>query len=264
MTQYDAYAALYDRSGQIRFSLMMDLYLQDLLRHHPVVGRQALDLGCGTGTLALLLAERGWRVTGIDRAPAMLREARRKAARVPAADVRFLEGDLRDFTLDSRVDLVTSCYDTLNYLLHEDDLRRCCAAVARVLAPGGLFCFDLASDYFLRHYWNGVEIHEFSDFSLIMQSRYDDASSFSTLVLTGFERVAAERYRRFREVHIERAYEETTVRSILAGSGLRVEAVYDCFTTQPPRPHSLRLMYVARLDGQAVMGDGSPVLSDQG
>ena len=178
--------------------------------------------------------------------------------------MRFVEGDLRDFTLDSRVDLVTSCYDTLNYLLHEDELRRCCASVARALAPGGLFCFDLATDHFLRHYWNGVEVQEGSDFSLIMQSHYDDASGFSTLVLTGFERVAEDRYRRFREVHIERAYDESTVRAILADNGFRVEAVYDCFTNQPPRHHSLRLMYVARLDESPAKDERQSAGGDQG
>jgi SAM-dependent methyltransferase len=246
MTHYDSYAALYDRSGQIRFSLLMDVYLQDLLQLHPIAGQRALDLGCGTGTLALMLGERGWQVIGLDRSAAMLREAQRKAARVPDADVHFSEGDLRRFAIDSPVDLVTCCYDTLNYLLDEDDLRRCCESVARALAPGGLFCFDLATDHFLRHYWNGVEVQEGSDFSLLMQSHYDDSSGFSTLVLTGFERIADDRYRRFREVHIERAYDESTVRAILAASGFHVEAVYDCFTTQPPSERSLRVMYVAR------------------
>lgn len=56
-----------------------------------------LDVGCGTGFLSLLLAERGHRITGVDVAPAMLAEARSKAA-AQGLDVHFIEADVE--TLD--------------------------------------------------------------------------------------------------------------------------------------------------------------------
>lgn len=245
--QYHEYAAIYDRSGQLQFSIMMELYLRDVLRAHPVAGRTMLDLACGTGTLALMLAERGWQVIGLDAAAAMLAEAERKAAAVSdPINIRFQQGDMRDFELAAPVDLVTCCYDTLNYLLDRDDLARCFAAVDRALLPGGLFCFDLATDYFLRHYWNGTEVDDFDDFTQIMQSSYDETTGRSTLVLTGFIKTSAERYRRFREVHVERAYEAEIVGQLLNAAGLQLEAIYDCFTLQPPNDRSLRIMYVAR------------------
>jgi SAM-dependent methyltransferase len=246
--QYDEYAAIYDRSGQSSFSLLMDLYLRDLLRQHPVAGRTMVDLACGTGTLALMLAERGWQVLGIDRSVAMLDEAERKAAAHDdeELDLQFQQGDMRDFGIAQPVDLVTCCYDTLNYLTDAADLRRCFGSVARALLPGGLFCFDLATDYFLQHYWQGVELEEFDAGTQVMQSHYDPESGFSTLVLTGFVEVAPGGYRRFREVHVERGYEQSFVRGCLAEAGFVVEAVYDCFTTQPPNERSLREMYVAR------------------
>jgi SAM-dependent methyltransferase len=245
--QYDQYAAIYDRSGQLTFSVLMDSYLRDLLRVHPVAGRTALDLACGTGTLALMLVERGWRVVGIDQSAAMLAEAERKTAALPASvDVRFMQGDMREIVLDEPVDLVTCCYDTINYLTLESDLLRCFQAVAHALVPGGLFCFDLATDYFLEHHWQGVELEEFAGGVQVMQSHYDHATGNSTLVLTGFAEVAPGRYRRFREVHVERGYPETTVRAHLVAAGLLVEAAYDCFTLQSPNDRSLRVMYIAR------------------
>lgn len=244
--QYNHYAPLYDRSGQMRFGVLMDLYLRDLLRIHVAPGATMLDLACGTGTLALLMAERGWHVTGLDRSPAMLREAERKLTEAGDLPVRFVEGDMRDFAVDAPVDLVTCCYDTLNYLTEKPDLERCFAAVARALQPNGLFCFDLATDYFLRHHWNGTEIEEFDDWTQIMRSSYDAATGLSTLHLTGFVKERNGLYRRFTETHIERAYDEQTVRELLHAAGFAVEAVYDCFTTQPPNDRSLRVMYVAR------------------
>jgi SAM-dependent methyltransferase len=244
--QYNEYAATYDRSGQLRFSVLMDLYLRDLLRLHPVVGERMLDLACGTGTLALLMAERGWDVLGIDTSLAMLAAAKRKSMQAGCERVRFQQADMRDVVVDTPVDLVTCCYDTLNYLLDQNDLARCFESVTQALAPGGLFCFDLATDYFLRHHWNGVDFEQFDDFAQVMQSHYDEDTGYSTLVLTGFVEQAPGLFTRFREVHIERAYPDATVRLLLAGTGLVVEGVYDCFTMELPNERSLRLMYVAR------------------
>ena len=248
--QYNSYAATYDRTGQIQFSVLMNMYLRDLLRAHPVAGTRLLELACGTGTLALMMAERGWQVLGLDRSTAMLEQARAKQAAVPEPlALEFAEGDMRDFAVAAPVDLVTCCFDTLNYLLTEDQLLRCFGAVARALAPGGCFMFDVATDFFLRHYWQGVEFEEWAGVSQAMQSHYDAATGYSTLVLTGFVSTSRGRFRRFREVHIERAYPDATIQRLLRAAGLVVEAVYDCFTTEPPNERSLRLMYVARRPG---------------
>ena len=163
-----------------------------------------LDLACGTGTLALMQAEAGWEVTGLDASPAMLREARRKQA---AAGVRahFVQGDMRDFVLAQPVDLVTCFYDSVNYLLHEDEFLACLQAVSRALRPGALCCFDLATGFFLRHYWQGVDVVEAEDYRLVMESSFDASTGHSTLVLSGVlggERTGA---RRFREIHVERS-----------------------------------------------------------
>jgi SAM-dependent methyltransferase len=254
---YADYARIYDRSGQIRFSVLMEIYLQDLLHLHPIPGRSMIDLACGTGTLALMMAKRGWQVLGIDRSLTMLHQARLKAANAGATQVQFAEADMREFAVATPVDLVTCCYDSVNYLLTEADLARCFKAVAGALRPGGLFCFDLATDLFLRNYWRGIEVDEGEGWMQIMQSSYDASTGYSTLKLTGFIEVEPGLFERFREVHVERAYSEQLVRQCLNAAGFEVEAVYDCFTTQPPSERTLREMYVARrVDMDLANADG--------
>jgi ubiquinone/menaquinone biosynthesis C-methylase UbiE len=96
-------------------------------------GLDVLDTGCGTGFVSFEFAGRGHRVTGIDFAPAMLAEARRKMAQ-NAADVRFEEGDAENLRFAAASFDLTICRHVLWTLPHPE------AAIAewiRVLRPGG-------------------------------------------------------------------------------------------------------------------------------
>ena len=102
--------------------------------HEP--GR-ALDIGCGTGTNAITLADHGWRVMGVDFIPKAIRTARRKARRAGAAqsitfrtdDVLNLDPELGPFDLV----LDIGCYHTFA----GNDVRRYANLVGELLAPGG-------------------------------------------------------------------------------------------------------------------------------
>src|SRR5438105_1693910 len=95
MPIYHDYAPFYDGSGQIRFVILMGQYLREVLAAHPVAGRRALDLACGTGTLALILADAGWNVVGLDRSAAMLAIACDRAVEL-ADRLTFIQGDMCD------------------------------------------------------------------------------------------------------------------------------------------------------------------------
>ena len=108
----------------------------ELLAIQPRGTRSALDLGCGTGTNAIALASRGWRVTGVDFSPSAIAAARAKAeaAGVP---VRFLVGDvtrLEQIGVRGPFDLVVdvSCYHGLS----AQDQRRYAAGARSVTSEG--------------------------------------------------------------------------------------------------------------------------------
>lgn len=246
MSIYDRYAEVYDESGQIFFSLRMIDYLRELLdRHGPLPGQTALDLACGTGTVALALAQQGLKVYAIDGSPAMIAQAQRKVQEI-GADVTLSCQDMRSFTLPAPVDLVTCLYDSLNYLLTPADLSQAFRQVRKALRPGGLFLADVNTPAALTHIW-GCDTYfgESPTVSIAMQNTYDEACRQSTVTITGFVR-RGDLYERFQEEHVQRGYTPAEVAAALTRAGLGLAAQYDCFSFAAPGPASQRIMYVAR------------------
>ena len=105
-------------------------------------GRRALDLACGTGKSTGELIARGYSVLACDISPGMVEQAQR---RYPEHRDRFLVADMRDLPELGEFDLVLCLDDAVNYLLSADELEAAFSCAARVLAPAGVFVFDVNS-----------------------------------------------------------------------------------------------------------------------
>jgi SAM-dependent methyltransferase len=139
--QYDA---LY---GEKNYAAECDA-VEELLRRYGSGPRHALlDLGCGTGTHALLLADRGYAITGVDRSPGMLECARAKvtSGRLPrtSTPAEFLQGDIRTLRLGRRFDAVVMLFAVLGYQTSDADVAAAMRTVASHLRPGGVFVCDI-------------------------------------------------------------------------------------------------------------------------
>ncbi len=119
-------AGLYDDKHS--FVWKMAAGLLDLLAAQP--GERILDVGCGTGHLTAQIAEAGALVTGIDRSPEMVRQAKEKYP-----DLRFQVMDAREIVLSESFDAVFS-NATLHWITEPE---RVIAGIARSLRPGGRF-----------------------------------------------------------------------------------------------------------------------------
>jgi len=109
--------------------------------------RSILELACGTGTIALALAQRlvecggKWeqsRVVGVDESAEMLRLARSKDARP-----EWILGDMRSMPVEGAFDLVICCYNTVQSLLTDNDLADFFCSVRSIINPDGVFAFDI-------------------------------------------------------------------------------------------------------------------------
>lgn len=247
MALYDAYASLYDRTGQSRFSLRMVLYAFYLwAQHAPYRIQRVLDLACGTGSAAIALARRGYEVTALDLSETMLEKAKEKAARCNAS-VTWLQGDLRHFQAGGPFDAVTCFYDALNYMLVPEDLEESFKQVRAHLRHDGLFLFDMITDHAIAQTWGETTDTSFDlDLTRIWKSSYDPVSEIGTLHALFFERESDGRYRRIEEVHRHRGYAPDEVEDLLERAGLEVVAAYECLTEREPKPNSYRVAYLAR------------------
>lgn len=99
-------------------------------------GRRLLEVACGTGRYLEHL-QRRFEVTGLDREPAMLREARRRLPGVP-----LYRGDMRAFDLGSRFDVVLCLFSSIGYAQDRRELRAAIASMARHLTPGGILVVE--------------------------------------------------------------------------------------------------------------------------
>ncbi len=118
-----------------------------------------LDLCCGTGRIAAELHARGFRTTGLDISPEMLRLARRNA---PSVD--FVCADARTFQHSQTFDGVLSTFDSLNHILSLKELTTVFENVYGALVPGGLFFFDMNLEMGFRHHWQ-------ESFSVVEETR---------------------------------------------------------------------------------------------
>lgn len=245
MTIYDEYARVYDASGQLSFSLRMIDYLERLRTRHLVGGQRALELACGTGTVAIALAKEGWQVTGVDGSAQMLAQARLKA-RDMSLNLHWLQQDMRALWLTERVHMATCLYDSLNYMLTSEDLVSVFRRVYEALLPGGIFFFDMNTAYAFAAFWDGeTYFTDSGDLAVVLESDYDEGRQRTTVQVTCFQR-EGELYRKLTENHTEQAYPPEQVATLLTDAGLRVEASYECFTFLPPGPTTSRILWVAR------------------
>lgn len=251
---YSAFATVYDGAGYTRFSQTMIGVIQGILARHKVAPRRLLDLACGTGVAAVAFARLGYEVVGVDRSEAMLARAQARAEKLP---ITFLCQDMRDLSLPQTVDLAVCLQDSLNHVLETNDLRQTIRRVADALTPRGLFLFDVNTRYGLAQRWAPLWIQaDTEDFFLAGKTEFDYESDVATMTLTGFVR-EGETFRRFTEIHRERAYALETITSELREAGLSVLEVHGLaaptpgapLQLEPPHRETGRVLFLAQRPG---------------
>jgi SAM-dependent methyltransferase len=116
-------------------------YIEALFAKYHYQPKTILDLGCGTGGHALVLAKRGYTVSGVDRSASMLEIARRKAED-RRLEIELIEGDLTRISTNKKYDAVISMFAVMGYQTTNTAFATACKVARDCLVPGGIFMFD--------------------------------------------------------------------------------------------------------------------------
>lgn len=246
---YSGFAHLYD-------SLMTDVpyekwadYYHEIFRRFGCNTRLGLDLGCGTGSMTVELARRGTDMIGIDLSPEMLDAAMDKSEKA-GMDILYLNQDMAEFELYGTVDFIVSSLDCINYVTNKNRLKKVFKLVNNYLDPRGLFVFDINTPYKLSTILgSNAFVSDGEEIFYSWQNFYDKKSRLCDFYLTFFER-DGQVYRRFDEVHTQRAYGVDELCVMLKGAGLKVEGVFHDLSFNKPKPCSERVFFVAREQGK--------------
>lgn len=240
MEAYQDFSAVYDRLMQdVNYDGWCDL-AENVFRRLGVSPKLMLELGCGTGNLTVRLAERGYSMIGLDLSPDMLTRAAEKSE---GKDILYLLRDMTDFELYGTVDAALCSLDGLNYLTEDGDLERCFSLVSLFLNPGGVFFFDLNTQYKMEQVLAPETfLYDDEEVFYAWQSFWD--GTLCEYDLTFFVR-EGERYRKFTETHCQRPYGTAQVEEALRKAGLQPVRVFDGAWDHSPQSTSERLFYTA-------------------
>lgn len=242
MSAYGALAASYD-------GLMADgayrrraAFLVRRLKKSPIPVETVLDLGCGTGTVACLLAKRGYEVIATDGSEEMLSQAAAKAEGLERPPL-FLHQTMPGLRLLRPVDSVVSTLDSLNYLTAERDLREAFRRVRRALKPGGLFLFDVNTPCKLRRMAGQLYMDETEESVCVWRTFFSEKRQVCTYQVDLFRLRPDGAWDRSFEEHRERAWSEEQLRTHLAEAGFASVRLTGDLTDRPPRPDEDRWQF---------------------
>jgi SAM-dependent methyltransferase len=275
MDAYTAFAQVYDLfMDNVPYDVWCE-YICGVLQEHGIDDGSVLDLGCGTGELTRRMAAAGYAMIGADASIDMLQEAYaaqmvyedeafddpetgeeqpgQKANGVHVesdppedAGILYLQQPMQELDLGGTVRAVYSSCDCVNYILDPSELLETFRRVHESLEPGGVFLFDMNTDYKYRTLLGNETFAESrEEGAFIWDNFYDEEERINEYDVTLFIPEQDGLYRRYTETHFQRNYDPAQVEAFLAQAGFADVRIYDDYTKEPLRPDSERATFIS-------------------
>ncbi|MFC1717236.1 class I SAM-dependent DNA methyltransferase [Candidatus Poribacteria bacterium] len=226
---YTSFAAAYDKMMENVDYVRWADYVDKLFAHYNLRPRRVLDMACGTGSTAILLAEKGYLMSGSDRAMEMLLSARDKAEK-KGIPLQLWQQDMRDLAVSQPYDAVLCLYDSINYITTEEEMKQVFTRVSEALGPKGVFIFDVTTEYNIVKHFDRQTFAESNEyFSYIWRNLYFHKEKLCKTVLTFFLREDGD-YRKYEEFHVQKIYSVAQIRKLLDQTGYNLLSSFDAFS----------------------------------
>lgn len=246
---YGVFSEFYDAlTANVSYDTVSQV-LSSLLTRYGKGRGLLLDLACGTGSVSVRLAEKGYEVIGVDLSPEMLSEAQNKAYSA-GQNILFLCQDMTKLDLYGTVDAAVCTLDGLCHLPDEESVFAALQKVSLFMNPGGVFLFDVNSVYKHRAVLgNNTFVYDTDDVYCVWQNTLLSDGVTVQMDLDFFEPVSdAGDYVRQSERFTERAYPRETLEAMLKKAGFTVLDVFDGYSEKPAHDTSERLLFAVRKD----------------
>lgn len=222
MAAYDDFAWFYNRYWNEEFHSSAFPILERIWLGRVPEGARILDVCCGTGYLAGLLAERGYRVTGVDISESMVAHAREN---VPAGE--FHAADISCLQPAGAFDGAVSTFDSLNHILTAAGLEAAFRNTASALLPGAPFAFDMLLEAAYQTHWgDGFALVRDDHVLTITGAGYHFRTRMARCTITMF-RLLEGSWQRSDVTIAERCYTPDEIENALANAGFGELECYD-------------------------------------
>lgn len=243
--QYVDFAYVYDRLMEDVDYGQWATYIENIFQREGISPNSLLELACGTGNITIPMAKRGYQVMGVDISEDMLMVAKEKALS-QGTNILFVQQDMCQLELNSTYDGVLCCCDGINYIVETEALITLFKGVYRYLSPGGIFVFDISTSYKLKQILGNNTFGEnLNDLCYLWENDFDEQTQNIDMNLTFFIQ-EGRHFRKFEELHRQRAYEVEDLKEILQGTGFNRIQCFDGFSWQEPAEESERVFFVCR------------------
>lgn len=245
MSAYEALAESYDSlTLDIPYEEMLS-YMETLLQRHAIQPQSVLDLACGTGSMSVLLAKRGYRVLAADMSEEMLTAACEKMSELEENMPFFICQPMQKLRLPYTVDWVLCCLDSLNYVTNPADVKETFHRVWEALTPGGAFIFDINSEEKLHGLDGQVFLDENEDTYCVWRAEFEEQENICYYGIDLFQR-EGDLWQRSFEEHREYAYAVPQLTAFLQEAGFRTIEVYGNRTLEAPKAGEQRIYFFAQ------------------
>ncbi len=249
MAGYGDFAYYYDLlTENVDYESRCD-YIHGLLAENGISKGILLDLACGTGTVSMLMSEKGYEVIGVDASEDMLSQAQEKKAEA-SADVIFLCQKMEELDLFGTINGAVCTLDSINHVTDENTVKEIFRRVSLFMEDKGIFIFDVNTPYKHREVLgNNTFVYDMDDVYCVWQNSTDE-NLLTTINLDIFEKDEEDDvYYKYTEQFCEKGYELADIEKWATTYKFEVIGIYEEMTKNNVKDDTQRAVFVLKKHG---------------